>query len=293
MSREPQVTRRGLPTAGVAVPSDHRYRRADASPVRRRRLSWTVRGVVRWTVITCALAFAGTWGGQRLVASDVFLVRDIVVRGNNRLSTGEVELLLAGLRDENMFFVDFEHYRLRVMDSSWVEQVSLSRVLPSTIVVDVVERTPMAIARFNQLLYLVDQTGNIIDEHRAEHRTFDLPVVDGLLVASRGDGPPVDPERVRMTVALLDALASRPDLQQRLSQVDVTNPRDVVVMLDDDPAWLHLGQAAFVERLQRYLDLRPALLDRFGALDYVDLKFDERIYVRGQRQGATGSVAAE
>ena len=55
---------------------------------------------------------------------------------------------------------------------------------------------------------------------------------------------------------------------------------------------MYQSQKQTAERLQRYLDLRAALLDRFGALDYVDLKFDERVYVRGQRQGVTGSVAA-
>jgi cell division septal protein FtsQ len=277
----------------VAVPADRRFRRADAPPVRRRRSSRTFLAVARWTVIVLGLTLAAVWGGQRLMASDMFLVRDISVRGTARLTAGDVESLLAGLRDENVFLVDFERYRQQVMDSTWVEQVTLSRVLPATIVVDIVERTPMAVARLNQFLYLVDRTGNIVDEYRAEHHGFDLPVVDGLLTASKGAEATIDPERVRVTALLLDELASRDDLRQRLSQVDVTNPRDVVVMVDDDPAWLHLGQASFVDRLQRYLDLRPALLDRFGAIDYADLRFDERIYVRGQGPRASGSLATE
>jgi cell division protein FtsQ len=293
VSRDAQATRRGLPTAGVAVPADRRFRRADTPPVRRRRSSRTLLALARWTAIAIGLTLAATWGGQRLMASDMFLVRDITVRGNARLTAGDVESLLAGLRDENVFLVDFERYRQQVMDSTWVEQVTLSRVLPATIVVDIVERTPMAVARLNQLLYLVDRTGNIIDEYRAEHHAFDLPVVDGLLTASRGADAAIDPERVRLTASLLDDLASRPDLRQRLSQVDVTNPRDVAVMIDDDAAWLHLGQASFVDRLQRYLDLRPVLLDRFGAIDYADLKFDERIYVRGRGERTSGAVATK
>jgi hypothetical protein len=102
-----------------------------------------------------------------------------------------------------------------------------------------------------------------------------------------------DADRVGLMVAVLDAFDAHAAISGRLSQVDLSRPRDVVVMLDDDPAWLHLGQANFVDRLQRYLDLRPALVDRFGSIDYVDLKFDERVYVRGQGQQATGSVAAK
>ena len=291
MSREPQTGRRARSTPGVAVPADRRFRRAEASPVRRRRgrLIWII---ARWLLVALLVAASAVWGGRRLVASDLFLVRDITVRGNTRLSVGEVETLLEGIRGENVFLVDLEHYRRQVMDSSWVEQVAISRVLPGTIVVDVVERTPIAVARLNQQLYLVDRTGNIVDEYRAEHHAFDLPVVDGLLTAPEDGTAPIDADRLRSTVALLDDMAARTDLQQRLSQVDVTNPQDVVVMIDDDPAWLHLGDETFVDRLQRYLDVRPALLDRFGTIEYADLKFDERIYVRGRDSRATGSMAA-
>jgi len=291
MSRDPQATRRGLPTAGVAAPSDRRFRRADPSPIRRRRGARTLWQLARWVAIALILGFVGSWGGPRLVASDMFLVRDVSVRGNVRLSAGEVEGLLAGLRDENVFLVNFEHYRQRVMDSSWVEQVTLARVLPSTIVVEIVERTPLVLARFNQQLYMVDRTGRIIDEYRAEHRGFELPIVDGLLTASAGEQAGADPDRMRLAAALCDELGGRADLLQRLSQVDVSNSRDVVVMVDDDVAWLHLGDAEFSQRLQRYLDLRPVLLDRFGSIDYADLKFDERIYVRGRGQRTPASVA--
>lgn len=289
MSRDAEG-RRAARAAGVAVAPDRRFRRADASPVRRRR-GRTLWAVTRWTVIAVGVVALSVWGGQRLMASDVFLVRDITVRGNTRLSAGQVEVLLAGIRDENVFLVDFEHYRRQVMDSAWVEHVTLSRILPATIVVDVVERTPIVVARFNQQLYLVDRTGNIVDEYRAEHHAFDLPIVDGLLVPADGGDAAVDAERMAGTAALFDDMAARSDLQHRLSQVDVTNPRDVVVMIDDDPAWLHLGEAAFVDRLQRYLDVRPALLDRFGAIEYADLKFDERIYVRGRNERTTRRMA--
>ena len=51
-------------------------------------------------------------------------------------------------------------------------------------------------------------------------------------------------------------------------------------MLDGDPALLQLGEDRFLERLQSYVDLAPALRERVPDIDYVDLRFDERIYVR-------------
>lgn len=283
-------TRRGLPAAGVAAPADRRFRRPELLPQRHRRLERTIWSVGRWVLVLAALGLAGTWGAQRVAASDLFLVREITVRGNARLTATEVASLLGGLRDENVFLVDFEHYRQRAMASPWIERVHLSRILPATIVVDVIERAPLVVARLNQQLYLVDQTGKIIDEYGPSYRDLDLPIVDGLLEA--GDDVPVaGADQVQLTAALFAGLEARPDLRRRLSQIDVSNARDAVVMFDDDPAWLHLGDAHFAARLQRYIDLRPALQDRFDALEYVDLKFDERVYVREHDRRGRSIVA--
>jgi hypothetical protein len=48
---------------------------------------------------------------------------------------------------------------------------------------------------------------------------------------------------------------------------------------------LHLGEERFAERIQAYLELAPTLRERVPEIDYVDLRFEERLYVRP----ATGS----
>jgi cell division septal protein FtsQ len=52
------------------------------------------------------------------------------------------------------------------------------------------------------------------------------------------------------------------------------------VLLDGDPTLIRLGNERFVERLQSYFELAPALRERVPVIDYVDLRFDERVYVR-------------
>jgi cell division protein FtsQ len=218
--------------------------------------------------------------------ADVLRVQRLAIRGLARLPTAEVERLVEGLRGEHILQVDFERYRRRIMESPWVADVTLWRVLPATIEIRVTERVPMAIARLGQQLYLVDRTGVIIGQFSPEYRDLDLSVVDGLIESATAGQSPVEPGRVRLASALIDALDTRPDLRDRLSQIDVSNALDAVVMFDDDPAWLHLGDTRFVERLQTYLDLRPTLRTRFRDVDYVDLRFDERVYLNGRPAAA-------
>mgnify|MGYP003494045404 CR=1 FL=1 len=74
---------------------------------------------------------------------------------------------------------------------------------------------------------------------------------------------------------------------ERLRGVSSRDPSaNAVVILEGDTALLRLGDAEFVERLQQYLDLAPALRERMAGIDYVDLRFDERLYVRPQKPAA-------
>ena len=50
-----------------------------------------------------------------------------------------------------------------------------------------------------------------------------------------------------------------------------------------DPAVLYVGDDRFLPRLQSYLELAAALRERVPEIDYVDLRFDDRIYVRPAR----------
>ena len=81
---------------------------------------------------------------------------------------------------------------------------------------------------------------------------------------------------------MVSSLRSRPELASRISQIDVTDVRDAVVILKNDTALIRIGDDQFAERLQSYLDLVSALRETVPQIDYVDLRFGERVYVRPQ-----------
>ena len=93
----------------------------------------------------------------------------------------------------------------------------------------------------------------------------------------------VDDARASLAARLILDLQRRPDLAARVSQIDVTDVHDAIVVFKDDTALVHLGADKFVERVQSYIDLTPALRERIPEIDYVDLRFDERVYVRPSR----------
>jgi len=270
-----------MPSApGVSVQADRRFRRTDASVDRRRRTRRIIWRIARWTLPSIVVALTGVWLGRALLASDALQVRDIAIEGTRQLSSADVERLVDGLRGQNILKVDFHEYERRMLSSPWIADVTLYRALPARVRIHVVERVPLAIARIDRGLYLVDRMGVVMAEYGPAHRELDLPLVDGLTDAKAAGGAVV-PERIRLAYDCLTALEAAPELRQRLSELNVSDPHDAVVVVDDDSALLHLGTERFVERLQGYLDLRPALRTRYHRIDYVDLRFDDRVYLNG------------
>jgi cell division protein FtsQ len=276
----------------VSVPADKRFRRSHVKPASRRRSRLRRAWLGVRVLAVGVLAGYAAWRGMSLVAdAEAFQVAHITVSGHARLSAGEVIALLEGLRGRHILGLDLEAWQERLLSSPWVEEATLRRVLPSTIDVRVRERRPIVIGRIGSALYLVDTHGVVIDEYGPAYADLDLPIVDGLAGGAGGRGA-LDPGRLRLAARLLDALAARPDIAEKVSQIDVSDVHDAVVMLDGDTALLRLGGDAFVERLQQYLDLGEALRERVAEIDYVDLRFPDRLYVRPARGGPAAPAPA-
>ena len=269
----------GLPT------TDKRFRRAHVKPSRKRspasRHVWLAAKFVAMVVV---LGYAGYRGVTLIAAASSLQIGHMIVRGQARLSTGEVLALVEGLRGQNILAVDLEAWQLKLLSSPWVESATIRRVLPSTVEITVHERRPMGIGRLGTAMYLVDPKGVIIDEYGPVYADIDLPIIDGIGAAPRDGGSIVDIARAEFATRVVAALSTRPELAKRVSQIDVSNLHDAVLILDGDPALLRVGDSDFVARLQQYIDLAPALHERLAGIDYVDLRFDERLYVRPPRK---------
>ena len=263
----------------VAAPADRRFRRAHVKPSHRR---WNWRPLVRWLTVSAfllaALAF-GLYRGRTVIAQ-MGVVDQIVVRGNERLSKGEVLAVLNGLRGESLFGTDLDVWRGRLMRSPWVRDAALRRSLPSTVEVVIFERQPIGIGRLNGETYLVDERGAAIDQYGPQYADLDLPIIDGLAALSDDEGSATDIARAELAARLIAAVHARPEMARRLSQIDVTDVHNASVILNGDPAVIYVGEDQFLQRLQQYVELAPTLRERVPDIDYVDLRFDERIYVR-------------
>ena len=140
-----------------------------------------------------------------LVASKSgFEVKRVEVRGVNRMNELKIYEKVLGQRDQAMPRLDIASLRDELLQLSWVKDARVSRQLPDTLVVDVIERSPHAVLRRDGKLTLIDETGHPLEAVNPAR-------AKGLLVLS-GTGAEA---RVPDLVHLLDtAPALRPQVAE-------------------------------------------------------------------------------
>jgi cell division protein FtsQ len=264
----------------VAAPADRRFRRSRVKPSRKRRNWRAVMPLVRYGLVAAVVLYGVSRLTSMVAHARVLQIDHIVVRGNDRLSRDEVLTVLKGLRGESLVWTDLDLWRRRLLASPWVRDAALRRSLPSTVEVAIAERQPIGIARLHGEMYLVDDHGIVIDQFGPQYADLDLPIIDGLSAAPGNSDSMTDEARADLAARVIGAVRGKTEIARRVSQIDVADLHNAAVILKGDPAVIHLGDDQFLARLQSYLELSTTLRERVPDIDYVDLRFDDRIYVR-------------
>ena len=103
-----------------------------------------------------------------IAASSGFEVRRVEVRGVKRLNELKVYERALAQRNRAMPLVDVDALRDELLELSWVADARVSRQLPDTLVIDIVERTPHAVLRLPDRLVLIDETGHALEPISSE-----------------------------------------------------------------------------------------------------------------------------
>jgi cell division protein FtsQ len=248
---------RRIPRARFRLRRRGRRTNADtwlARQQRRRRLRLVLAGIVV-VAVGCSV-----W----LVAfSSWFSVREIRVEG---LSTeaqfagiAQVEQAAAVPLGDPLLGVDIASAQSRVAQLPWIESTQVYRSWPNAVVIDVVERSPVAVVEQGDARRGVDATGVLFDPPGGLWLTD--PVIRGEEAAM--------PEAVAVVASLPE------EIQRRLRIVQAVSPDDIRLQLGNDAIvrWGNAENAAFKaevllsllpRRAQAYDVSAPQLPTTFG-----------------------------
>jgi cell division protein FtsQ len=193
---------------------------------------------------------AGAWAGRWYVThSRHFAVRAVHVSPTAHVTADAIVARAAVPLGVNLFAVDRDDVARAVSQEPWVARAHVRRELPSTLMVDVVEREAVFTVAFGAL-YLADGDGNIFKRATPEEAVT-LPVVTGLQREDYVGQPDRVREELRQAlraVALWRGKGDRPPLGEihvdRIAGVTVYTDRGVGVRVGvvDDTLPARLGR---------------------------------------------------
>jgi cell division protein FtsQ len=148
-----------------------------------RLASWTIVAAVCTGVLAMAVwmgipGAVGTAVGEGIGEAG-FRVNNVQITGLNRMDQDTIYKIALEQPSLAMPLVNLEQTRERlVAHSGWIEDAHVSRRLPDTLLVHIVERTPAAIWQNQQKLALISEDGTYLEPVRADAMP-DLPLVIG------------------------------------------------------------------------------------------------------------------
>jgi cell division protein FtsQ len=158
----------------------------NALPVSTQRLqqlaNWTLTLALFSVVALAAHALGVTAKVQeewaQMVGRAGFQVRKVEVVGAERIDRLKVYDIALAQKDRSMAALDLAAVRGDLMKYGWIKDARVSRRLPDTLVVDIVERTPAAIWQHSGRLSLIDEKGVVLEPVTIATMP-DLPLVIG------------------------------------------------------------------------------------------------------------------
>jgi cell division protein FtsQ len=238
-----------------AVPTSVRRFMARA---RQRRL----RAVLPWGVAAAVLAVGGLLAWI-VYGTSLLAVRDVRVEGAAILPADQVSAAAAVRPGAPLATVDTDAVRARVQALAPVDHAVVSRSWPHTLVVHVVERTPVAAVPRGTGFLLIDRQGVPFDT--VAQRPANLPL------AQLADPSPAD-VNTRAALTVLRAL-TRP-LRQQLAAISVPAPARIRLQLAHDRVviWGDETESPTKAKVATALLARPGDTIDVSAPDVVTIK---------------------
>ncbi len=147
-----------------------------------RVLTWSIVGMV----LTGTVAALHVTGVTKAVSDETvqaignagFRVERVEVVGADRVDTMRIYDIALNQKSRSMAAVDLDALRAEILKYGWIADARITRRLPDTLVVDIIERSPSAVWQHAGKLSLIDANGVVLERISASAMP-DLPLVIG------------------------------------------------------------------------------------------------------------------
>ena len=230
------------------------------------------------------LGYLGRTDLRRLQRLRYFQATDLVVEGNRQVPRATIVSSLGLSAHASILEVDLQELAGRVMGNPWIKTARVSRRLPVSLLIRVVERTPRAVVLADRA-FLASEDGLILKEAVPEEMPG-LPILKIEVGHHLKVGEQIEASRLGQGVRLwqqFDLNTLGPGVRPR--EVRLEGDGSFTVSLGQGLPRLRFREQALrgqLGRLARVLQIRGISLN---ALEYADLRFPDKVIVKPLPKG--------
>lgn len=209
-------------------------------------------------------------------------VKNFSIEGNMLVSKNEILQLLEVQKGTLLFKTDLMGIQNNVLSHYYVKNAVVKRNLPTTIVIQIEERVPIAILNCSSLYYVDDE--GVVLPRTIERRLFDLPLVSNIPADEKITlGATLSSPETKEALAVLRLMKTlnRP-LFHTISEIKVHTATGLQLVTAENCVPILLGNGNIEKKFVKLEAFWNQYVRTRGtsSLEYIDMRFAERVIAR-------------
>jgi cell division protein FtsQ len=199
-----------------------------------------------------------------------FPLQQITFTGNQHLNDEDLRALTGLGEKENLATLSSGSVFRNMSASPWIRSVSVRKEFPGTLQVLIKEAEPFALLDMGGRHFIVDNKGKLLEELKDSSIPF-LPIIVG--------NPFEKKEAFGEAINLVKAIKEA-GLLSRKDRIEVIANKQQEMTANFDGVVVKVGTGDYREKLIRLLELEQEIKSRRIPVDYIDLRFANRVVVK-------------
>lgn len=203
----------------------------------------------------------------------LFPVKEVVFSGNKHLTDSELKAMMGLKENESLIGLSSRELGAVLLKSPWVRAVNFRKDFPHRFLVKIEEAMPFALLEMNGRTFFVDDKGNLLEEIKSDSIPF-LPIISG--------DPFKNKNSFSEALNLVKVMKGKGFINMK-DRIEIimphgSGPEDISMQIDG--TLIRIGYGEYEEKLERLLELEDEIKRRGIPVDYIDLRFANRVVVK-------------
>lgn len=185
--------------------------------------------------------------------SPVFYIKNIEVEGNSKISSEQIKALLQIDSTTNIFEESNNKVNEKLKENKYIEKANISRVLPSTLKVNVIEREVEYLLEYANSYAYTDKNGNIL-EISANPVDGKVKIL-GYSTKKLNEHDKLEESDIKKlnNVSIILQSAEQFEIKDKITSINISDENDYQIYIESEKKIVHLGDTTNMDTKMIYI----------------------------------------